>query len=94
MQLILTENDIIIQGAIIIRTIFKRTATAVTVLAVALTLIVFNTPKNINAAAEETQGTHSHKVCGGLEHVGCGHEEIVFEPFPDNERILRGKAII
>lgn len=65
--------------------IIKRVAAIVIALAV-----VFDVPRKIIAAAEET---HSHKACGELTHNDCTHEDIEFEPFPDDTtEILRDKS--
>lgn len=70
--------------------VFGRVSAVVIAFAVVLTAVVFDVPRKIIAAAE---GTHSHKACGGLTHNGCTHEDIEFEPFPDDTtEILRGKS--
>ena len=74
--------------------LIKKVVSAVTALAVTLSVaVMFDVPEKISAAAEES---HSHKVCVGTAHDGCAHENIEFEPFPDLEDntrqpILRGK---
>lgn len=70
--------------------LIKKVVSAVTALAVTLSVaVMFDVPEKISAAAEES---HSHKVCVGTAHDGCTHENIEFEPFPDDATtILRGK---
>ncbi|MDE6580693.1 MAG: hypothetical protein K2K41_09190, partial [Ruminiclostridium sp.] len=70
----------------------KRIVGAVSALTAAVTLIALNAPKSINAASETISGGHSHVMCGNLVHDNCTHENIEFEPFPENNEILRGKS--
>ncbi len=72
--------------------IFKKAAAAIPVLAAAVTLIALDAPKSINAASETVSGGHSHSVCGNLEHEGCTHENIEFEPFPENAELIQEKS--
>lgn len=77
------------------RPIFKRIAAAFT--AAALTICLMPEISKPTAAAAEEK--HTHKVCGGLTHDGCTHEDIEFEPFAftfdENtpQCIIRGKSV-
>ena len=51
--------------------------------ALSLTLMLFGA-LNISAL----RGGHAHKACANLNHTGCSHSEIEYEPFPSGDDSL------
>ena len=74
----------------------KKVFAAVLVLPLLLSVAAIDVPwKTMAVADSNTDTVHKHKVCEGVEHDGCAHQEVEFTPFPTinagDSLVLRGQ---